>query len=31
VTLVGGTGAVRGAVTLVGLSEFKQEILEYLR
>jgi hypothetical protein len=31
VTLVGGTGAVRGAVTLVGLNEFKQEILEYLR
>lgn len=31
VTLVGGTGAVRGAVTLVSLGEFKQEILEYLR
>ena len=31
VTLVGGTGAVRGAVTLVSLTEFKQEILEYLR
>jgi hypothetical protein len=31
VTLVGGTGAVRGAVSLVGLNDFKQEILEYLR
>lgn len=31
VTLVGGTGAVRGAVTLVNLNEFKQEIQEYLR
>jgi hypothetical protein len=31
VTLVGGTGTARGTVTLVGLNEFKQEILEYLR
>jgi hypothetical protein len=31
VTLVGGAGAVRGAVSLTSLAEFKQEILDYLR
>jgi hypothetical protein len=31
ITLVGGAGAVRGAVSLTSLAEFKQEILEYLR
>jgi hypothetical protein len=31
VRLVGGAGAVRGTVSLTSLSEFKQEILEYLR
>jgi hypothetical protein len=31
VTLVGGVGAVRGAVTLTSLSDFRQEILDYVR
>lgn len=31
VTLAGGAGAVRGAVTLAPLSDFTQEILDYLR